>query len=271
MITFLFWNLNRKPLVDTLATLTSRHDVDVLILTECAVTPDAVLLSINGRPPSRYQYAPGIGCRKVEVFVRFLPEFVRPVFETDRLTIRRLVLPGLNDLLLAAVHSPSKLHWRDSSQAIECVDLAESIRREEARAGHGRTLLVGDLNMNPFEDGMVAAKGLHGVMSRSIAARGTRVVQGKEYPFFYNPMWSLLGDRETSPPGTYYYDNAEHTVFFWNMFDQVLVRPELLPHFELQDLSIVQSDGCNSFLCPSGVPDADNFSDHLPIVFGLRL
>ena len=67
--------------------------------------------------------------------------------------------------------------------------------------------------MNPFEEGVVGAKGLHAVMTRRIAAKGSRVVQGKEYPFFYNPMWGLFGDRQDSPSGTYYYSASEHTCF----------------------------------------------------------
>jgi hypothetical protein len=56
-------------------------------------------------------------------------------------------------------------------------------------------VLVGDFNMNPFQEGVVAANGLNAVMARRVAARRrTRVVQEREYPFFYNPMWGHFGD-----------------------------------------------------------------------------
>lgn len=232
MTAFLFWNLNRKPPQAIVASLAPRYEVDVIMLTECSVAPDVLLRTLNPVGTSEYHYAPGIGCKKVEIFTRFLGEFIRPRFETDRLTIRHLKLPGLTDILLAVTHFPSKLHWREESQAHECINLANSIRRAEEEVGHSRTVLVGDLNMNPFEDGVVSAVGLHGVMSRRIAERGARVVQDREYPFFYNPMWGLLGDASPGPPGTYYYPSSEHVVFFWNMFDQVLIRPELLHLFK---------------------------------------
>ena len=89
------------------------------------------------------------------------------------------------------MHGPSKASgWEEDSLAMQATEFADDIAHVEENAGHQRTILVGDFNMNPFETGMVAARGLHGVMSRHIAQRGSRTVQGRSYPFFYNPMWS---------------------------------------------------------------------------------
>ncbi len=109
--------------------------------------------------------------------------------------------------------------------------LSNSIKSAEKKFSHSRTILVGDLNMNPFERGVVSANGLHAVMSQEIAEEKELVIQGKTYPFFYNPMWSMMGDVSPGAAGTYFYRNAEHTVYFWNTFDQVLVRQELLEYF----------------------------------------
>ncbi len=124
--------------------------------------------------------------------------------------------------------------------------------------------------MNPFEHGMVAASGLHSVMSRETAKRETRVVQGREYPFFYNPMWGHLGDRMSTTAGSYYYENAEHVNYFWNLFDQVLIRPELAIRFDSSDLKIVTAIGEGSLVRTDGRPDKNRFSDHLPVVFDLE-
>jgi len=83
---------------------------------------------------------------------------------------------------------------------LECTNLSNAIVEEERKAGHSRTILVGDLNMNPFEKGVIAAAGLHAVASRRIAERIERTVQGRSYPFFYNPMWGLLETRRSGPP-----------------------------------------------------------------------
>jgi len=170
MTGFLFWNTNNKRLEMTIANLVWRYDIDVLMMAECSIPPTVLLETLNRDHPGQYHYAPGIGCEKIEIYTRFTSAFIRPIYETDRLTVRHLTLPGLSDILLAVVHFPSKLHWSDESQVAESPLLAQDIIRVEMQIGHRRTVLVGDLNMNPFEDGMVNASGLHAVMSREVAA-----------------------------------------------------------------------------------------------------
>lgn len=144
----------------------------------------------------------------------------------------------------------------------------EYIKLYENELGHSRTILVGDLNMNPFEKGVVGAKGLHGVMARSIAKSGGRKILGRFYSYFYNPMWGFFGDGNRGPPGTYYYRRSQHVVYFWNLFDQVLIRPELLDKFKNEDLCILDHYGDKSLLSKNGLP---LISDHLPIVFKIDL
>jgi hypothetical protein len=141
------------------------------------------------------------------------------------------------------------------------------ITAEEDKVGHRRTVLVGDFNMNPFEAGLVGAAGLHSVMSRQVASRLVRTVQDREYRFFYNPMWSHFGDSKRKTAGSYYYDNSEQVNYFWNMFDQVLMRPELAERFDPGELSIVASVGSDSLVRADGRPDGTRYSDHLPIIF----
>lgn len=271
MAVFLFWNVNSQPRGEIIANLAHRHDVDVVMLAECSISPVTLLSELN-RVETRYHYVAQRGCEKIELYTRFPGNFIQPVYEEDRLTIRHLQLPGLMDILLAVVHFPSKLWWSDHSQALECPKLAESIEEAENMAGHSRTVLVGDLNMNPFEMGVMSANGLHGVMTRRIAEEVSRVVQDRTYHFFYNPMWSFMGDASHGPPGTHFYRAAEHACYFWNMFDQVLVRPALLDRFSNADLEILETDGQTSFVSArTGRPNPSVASDHLPLIFKLSL
>jgi hypothetical protein len=268
MINVLFWNAGGKPRQTQIAQLAKHFDVDIVLLAEVVDQPDDLLIALNDIEVG-YEYSPGRVNTKIMVFTRFSNAFIRPIFETERLTIRKLGLPGKDDILLAVVHFPSKLFWNDESQAFECDNLADEIRGVEAKSGHRRTVLVGDFNMNPFESGVISARGIHGVMDRRIAQGGSRTVQDREYPFFYNPMWSLLGDNSPGPPGTFYYQRAEHRVYFWNMFDQVLVRPALLDRFRLDELAIIDHNGKQSLLTDAGRPNATIGSDHLPVRFRL--
>jgi len=137
MTSFLFWNLNRKPLQNIVANLAFRYEVDVLMLVECSIEPGVLLTTLNRHDGAAYYYAPSEKCEKVQVYARFLSEFVRPVEDEDRLTIRHLSLPGLTDILLAVTHFPSKMHWSDASQASACGKLlALPIGTAESKLGH---------------------------------------------------------------------------------------------------------------------------------------
>ncbi len=270
MTTFLFWNLGGKPLADRLARMANNFGVDVLILAECDVAPGVMLETLNREAVPMFHHHPG-QCERIAIYARFANEFLPLHYETERVSIRRLSLPDTPEILIASLHSPSKLHADEFDQYEFSRRLSGIIQDSEGKIGHSRTVLVGDFNMNPFEDGAVSAGGLHGVMTREIAMRESRTVQGSQHPFFYNPMWALFGDGREDPAGTYYYAASGYRAYFWNIFDQVLLRPAVLPYFRNEDLKILTSDGVETLLSEKGLPDKKTGSDHLPIIFKLRL
>jgi endonuclease/exonuclease/phosphatase family metal-dependent hydrolase len=270
MLTFLFWNINRKPLTELVARLVEDHHVDVLALAESGATPDRVLRDLNTNSAA-FHYARSRMPTPVEVFTRFSGGFLKSTLESQQVSIRRMALPARPELLLVMVHLPSKSYWSEDSQVFECAKLARSIAAEEKQAGHSRTLVIGDLNMDPFEPGVVSAAGLHGMMTRRLASRKSRRVLGHDYPTFYNPMWGHFGDRGGGPSGSYYYERAEHKVYFWHLFDQVLVRPEIFDFCPTDPVSIVTRAGDTSLLMDSGRPDKTVASDHLPLLLKLSI
>ncbi|TAD99332.1 MAG: hypothetical protein EAZ97_09125 [Bacteroidetes bacterium] len=124
--------------------------------------------------------------------------------------------------------------------------------------------------MNPFQEAMVQTTGFHAVMSREVAKKENRIVENENHEFFYNPMWSFMGDLSKFTAGTYYYSQSIPICYFWNMFDQVLIRPSLIPFFEEKNLQILDSDGINSFLDKNNLPNKNKFSYHLPIIFSIN-
>jgi hypothetical protein len=270
MLTFLFWNTNGKQVSGLVVALAKEHSVDVLILAESKLSDADLLEQLNTSSDELYNL-PLSTCESIRVFTRFPVQFIVPTVEDARYSFRRLSLPSRDQIILGVAHLPSKLYWSDDSQALECSHLSRVIAEQEAVVNHRRTLLVGDFNMNPFEKGMVGAAGLHAVMSRDVALRQSRIVQGVDYPFFYNPMWCHFGDGDAGPPGTYFYECAEHVNYFWNIFDQVLVRPDLMDRFPNDGLRILTKVGTAPFLTEAGRPDHRAASDHLPILFKLDI
>ena len=246
----------------------------MLILAECTIKPATMLEILNPSSAAEFHYAPGRGCRKIEVYTRFPSEFLEPVRESRRITIRRLALPGRREILLAAAHLWAKRHLdeaRVEQSHLTHAMLARLIQEAEAAAGHSRTVLIGDLNMNPFEPGMVGALTLNAVRTRRLAVRRPRRIEGLECPYFYNPMWGFFRESPQTPPGSHYYDKGGTFTHYWNIYDQVLVRPDLLPWLRKRGVRILESDGTESLLSARAVPDREHASDHLPILFRLAL
>ncbi len=265
---FLFWNVNRKSLAEVVTEIADEHRVDVVVLAELSTEVATVIRALNTGPEGGFHGTIG-SSKYVTVFTRFSPELLQPTFEGERVSVRRLSLPGSSEILMVAVHLASKLHSSSESQACECTCLAQIISEQEDLAGHRRTVLFGDFNMNPFETGMVSSAGFHAVMSRRTASRISRTVQGRDYRFFYNPMWAHFGDAKSDTAGSYHYDNSQHVNYFWNVFDQVLIRPELAESFDASHVRILTSVGSQSLVKPDGRPDDSKFSDHLPLLFEL--
>jgi exonuclease III len=296
-LTFLFWNMggesriaaptrsatNRIALLrSVLANLVRIHQVDVLMLAECPIPPQVLREAVNAGNSRQFQVPDaGSACETIAIFPAFSSRFLKREAESARFTCRRLRLPGREELLLVVVHLASKMHRSEDSQAMGLPQLSQIIQHLESKARHERTILVGDFNMNPFETGVVSAEGLNAVMTRELASRGGRTVDALEHPFFYNPMWSHFGDSthelhppgtpNHEPPGTCYYPAKESKWYYWNMFDQVLLRPALFSAFRNHDLRILVSDGTTAFLDARGIPKRTTVSDHLPILFRLDI
>ena len=209
-------------------------------------------------------------------FFSRLPEDVwSSVYNDDsgrsRVSIQRLKIGPKPGVLLAAVHLPDRMRMpshlgrHDAAQ-----DVAALVRKHEEELGNQRTVLVGDLNMNPFEEGVVGARALHGVMTKSLARTVQRLSRREGYSCFYNPMWHLFGDQGPGPSGSYYFRNTDDTMnHFWNIYDQVLLRPDLMD--ALRHLEIIDAMGEHSLVTKQGRPRLASMSDHLPIYFTLEL
>lgn len=275
MMTFLFWN-SKHAKGQLIGQLVAEHRADVLVLTESSVDTSVVLDEIEKAYGARFAVDPQH--ENVAIFTRFRGSALGHQYEESHLSIRRISSTP-TDILLVAVHLISKTGGiSGAEQAALVPGYAYEIRRIEEKIGHKRTLLVGDLNMNPFDDGMIQATGFHAIPSHRIATergkknhKGEHMVDGKYYPFFYNPMWNCFGDERNGPPGTFFRDKANIISHFWHMYDQVLVRPALVERFVHKDLKILSHCGTTPLVNGDGEPDRDNASDHLPILFRLDL
>jgi endonuclease/exonuclease/phosphatase family metal-dependent hydrolase len=272
VISFLFWNVSKNPrIAPILGGLAVTYAIDLFLLAESPDDLPRILEEVNVVGRGHYQDA-GVGIQsKVKVLSR-LPEgdlvarFTNPSRDMTIWSLRATAIP---QILLAAVHLPAKVGGvTPESQFGWAQDVAREIREIEDQEQCRDTVLVGDLNMNPYEQGVVNVMALHALMTKDLTSNPDRLHRGREFRRFYNPMWGLFGDRTPGPAGTHLWDTSVPNNHHWYILDQVLLRPSLMNR--LLHLQILDGDGTRSYLA-NGYPRKDHVSDHLPLLFQLDL
>lgn len=269
----LFWNLQSKPLEKAAARIASEQQADLVLVCEHGGRAGYHVDAMNKHEPARaaLRVGPVLKQQSLPAVISRLDQGrVVPVVEDRHCMVLAVTPPAGMELLLACVHLSSPLHQSERDLLLLSQDAVTIIRDQEKQRGHRRTLVVGDFNMDPYHPGMVASHGFHAVMDRRLAMEESRVIQGREHFFFYNPAWSRLGDDSTGPPGTYFYRQASPECHFWHAWDQVLVRPSLLKKFDSSKFVVITRHGSSSMLDGKGRPNTKDFSDHLPIAFEIQ-
>lgn len=284
MANFLFWNISKNSLSDELVALCRLKNIDFLILAE-SIIPDEVLVEAlnKGLSPHAPAYrAVPTNTRYIKVYSTYLGQIEDVQIDSanqqlifpDRYIALSIRFPIAQDVLLLAVHLPSKREADEPSQYANAIYLSNRIKELEKATGHERTIVLGDFNMDPFESGMVAANALNALMDRHyVSTKRGRTMSWSEVkgcPYFYNPMWGLMGDTSHGPIGTYAYRRGGTIRYLWHTFDQIILRPELLPYFSPGDVQILDRAGPQPLLTDKGQINK-RLSDHLPITISLSL
>lgn len=274
-----FWNVDSlhgraradRDVARVAAALATERGLDLLFLIEC----DLPGKPLAGSFPSEPEYFLVPSSERFKVIARFNPRLMARLSSpvpSDRYDIWHLQLPLQETMLLAVVHGLDKRNNSTAKQELFLGQVATAIAHFEKQLGIDRSVVVGDLNANPFESPVASMLGMNAVLSRAIASGEARRMQDRQTDFFYNPMWNLLGDEpRDAPPATYYYRGSDPHELYWHMLDQVLLRPSLLDRFDATTLEIVTEVQGEPLVGRGGLPNRSRFSDHLPVVFEIDL
>lgn len=264
-----FWNVPGATRADHVASLVLEHHVDVLVAAE-ADRLDADTVADHLAPLGPFESPGPFRGKGRKLLVLTRRELgARMVLEEQRQVAFRVTKGGL-DLLCVGLHLESGLWRRPGDAEAGLRRAAATIAKLEEEQGLDRTVVIGDFNVDPYFHGMADFESFHAVMDRRIAARGTRTFKGAKRRFFYNPMWSLLGDVDERSAGSYFDRGASSHVapMYWHTFDQALVRPALLRHLPERPVRLVSTLGGRQCVDEDRRP-LKAFSDHLPLLLTL--
>ena len=241
MLKILLWNVNKKNLSQEINDLVNSHNINLLIIIEFGDYEEVILKNLQSLNNDFLCISNKI-FDKARIFTSINELNIEEIYGHSRYGLYHLVHNSFNDLLMGVVHFPSKLNWGDSDDHSGlCTSLREDLELKELELEHSRTFILGDFNMNPFEKGLLSAVGLNNTSSREIALVGERQVLTKPFKYFYNPMWNFFGEfSKGSVSGTHYFDTYKYINLHWNIYDQILLRPDIIDLFDENNLDILR-------------------------------
>ena len=254
--------MNNNPNInDLLCEMIDENNISLALLAECPHKTNILLedLAKNGIRMQEYFTA---GCDRISIIGVQLD--ISAGRQTDYASFQIL---NKKDIF-CCVHLPSKVYNSSNGMRRIAVNkIMADIASTENELNSENTLIVGDFNANPYDYECLDAMQFHGMPFYEEAAKKTRQIAGQEFKMFYNPMWNFFGDN-SKPFGTYYYSGNDACNTFWNIYDQVLLRPSLRNRFVDSSLQIITETTSCYLLNLRGHPDK-RISDHLPIIFEL--
>lgn len=292
---FMFWNINLRTnkgddfnkrhdnIHKAISTINDKHKIDFIMLAESQhLNSESMLNTLNIH---KKKYYLGIAEKNLSAIKkRFL---IFQTIDNESVTIQRpdktkrilntvYNLNGSN-ILISLVHLRDKYNYKDKALDAFAINHAERFGKFEDKYSINKSLMVGDFNLNPYQDGMINANAFNAVMSPKIVDNENRKWDGDEYKYFYNPSWSVLGklENENHVMGTYYYDNTKDPdLAYWYMLDQLILRKDLINSYKPSSLKIiseVENEGeVIKLINEEGIPNKGEYSDHLPIIFTME-
>lgn len=264
----LFWNIQRKQLIDEVVELINESNCRIAALAEAS---DDVLEQVVERlrvSHGRTECAsfPTPGCDKIKLIVMHDSGKVALLNQHKNFSLLKVTNNDYS-FILGFVHLPSQYsHTLDQIRRAGEI-LRDQVAIEEESCGITDSIIMGDFNVNPFESPMTSFFGVGATNGFSCSKRENIICNSESKRLFYNPMWTLYSkDREH--PGTHQYLRTGVDVLTWHFLDQVIIRPTLIDKFNFDSLRIVKKTTSFNLVNRNSKP---NVSDHLPLTCELNI
>lgn len=260
---------NKSNINKCISEIIIEKSCDVIFLAEYPAEEILKLCNeVNVFSPQNYKPLPSYGgCSHICGLISNRYKTINVLHEDNRYAIFKIGM-ATGILLIAAIHNVSKMSGGTFDQLNVLQRICSDLTEQETKFQSKNSIMVGDFNINPFEETSVSPNSLFAIPYKEELKNTTAVRQGIVREKFFNPSWKFLSNQK-APYASYYYNSSKSDNYYWNMFDQVIVRPRLINAFNMDSFSIItESETCQLML--NGKPNKNNFSDHLPIFFNIK-
>jgi exonuclease III len=178
----LFWNTNKNKVNDVIKEMIVELKPDMIGLAEYKDEKEKLLKMLSDEK-EWYFHLPKLGCERIDIFSRYSVNQVDDLLGFRYYTIKRIPDKRIGMINIALVHFPI-LHKSKMAQAANVNKLRTDIERIEKKLKNRNTVVIGDFNMNPFDEGMYGALGLHAIPFSYEADKISRIISEQKNTIF---------------------------------------------------------------------------------------
>lgn len=255
----LFWNTKgNKAINPYIVHLVIDYDIDIFILAEYDADKTE-LKELLKKYHLKHYFCFARGCNRISIWSNY--DNMKSGPQDTHYSIQIIK----DKYILCGIHLMSDSFGGMCDERFARMrEIIYEIGRVEQKIMTKNTIIIGDFNETPYDRGCLNADGFHGLPALTMNDTPTRVVSGREYRKFYNPMWNFMGDF-SYPPGTYYLNQSKLYSPMWYIVDQVILSQDILPLFKRESLKIITT--CHHFdLMDKNEHPNKKISDHFPIM-----
>ncbi len=262
-INLLFWNLGRKNNPELIRDCIEYTNADIALFAEWGQLD---LVALSAILPASYCILPTM-CDDAKILVVIKNSIELIGFQEQTRYIVYSFSIYDKQYVLAGIHLQDKhSHPHDVARRATAQELLEDVRQERAKLAGAEAILIGDFNVEPYDEIMQTPNLFNAVYFKEVISRKQyRTWQRRRYEYLYSPM--LCNYSEDGPQyGSFYCTNLDLETY-WHCLDQVLVTPGLVDAIKsVSHLRAISDTGLISNVAPN-----KQISDHLPLSVRLSI
>lgn len=197
----LFWNTHKNHNIDSyILDFAAENPCDIIILAEYANNINGLCNQLSLFKLDFYFWK-SLACNTIKIISK--KSYKNRLMQDEKRYCIYSMETASKQFILTALHLPSKLHFDPPDIESYARRIRNDIEHIEENLRCKASFIVGDFNVNPFENACINADCFHALPNRSQAGKEYRKVSGLSFSTFYNPMWNLFGDFD-SVSGSYF-------------------------------------------------------------------
>lgn len=257
----IYWNTNKNQNINLLCELLQENLPDIFFVSEIDesyLTDNQHLLEGLG-----YRPFPNPGCERVKIIIS--------IKLTISLGLQNKFFTHViaeEDLNIISVHFPSQMYNHMDGQKYNLKHFRDKIDNLIGSSNTTPIIVIGDMNVNPYEPAMVNYDGF--MASNSNKARQTIKYIEDYRETYYNPTWRLYVESEF--PGTKKFprpSGSSFDIIEFHFLDQVVLSNKFLSKIISDDLGLVK--GTANFKFYNKKYNRIDYSDHLPLSYEFKI